>query len=358
MSSESGSSFFHYLRIGLSALVLALASQPGVAIADSDNIWPVKPKLLGKPKEDGISDKSKDVSGMACATASGFPRLCLVADDESQGVQIAILHDGKMVAGDFIRLIYNQFNGKLVELDAEAVAFADGYFYVAGSHGRPRHENAEDKEAKNKAKGEASRHLFRIRVDPSKVDSEGKLLGGVEVKPSTGLTTLLRDEAEIRPSFDRALEDNGLTIEGIAARNGNLYVGLRGPLLSDGKAGVLSVPLAALFDGQQGTAKLAHVDLGKKRGVRDLVAVDTGFLVLAGPVNDPEDDKVRDGDYSVIWWDGEQQTKSLGDVQSYGKKVKPEALVPLDHSSGKLRVLLLFDGPEEGAPRTIKVDQP
>ena len=61
---------------------------------------------------------------------------------------------------------------------------------------------------------------------------------------------------------------------------------------------------------------------------------------------------------SVYWWDGDSSARSLGSLESFGKKVKPEALLPLDRTDHKLRVLLLFDGPEEGAPRPVKIDPP
>jgi hypothetical protein len=44
------------------------------------------------------------------------------------------------------------------------------------------------------------------------------------------------------------------------------------------------------------------------------------------------------------------------DLQAYGKKVKPEALLPLEQKNRKLRALVLFDGPEEGAPRPVIID--
>ncbi|MES0044105.1 hypothetical protein [Mesorhizobium sp. M0091] len=103
------------LAVGWSGAALAQAPQP----------WTIQGKLTGKPKnlEGSESKNSKDVSGIACATESGFPRLCLIADDETQGAQIIILQDGKLIAGDFVRLIDDSFVGKPLELDAEGVAF-------------------------------------------------------------------------------------------------------------------------------------------------------------------------------------------------------------------------------------------
>jgi hypothetical protein len=95
--------------------------------------WPVRGKLQGKNGK-----KSKDVSGIDCATARGFPRAGLVIDDNMQEAQFVTVKDGEIVAGEMIPLIDNSFEGKPLELDGESVAYADGFFYVIGSHGHPR----------------------------------------------------------------------------------------------------------------------------------------------------------------------------------------------------------------------------
>jgi hypothetical protein len=114
--------------------------------ANAQDPWKVDGKLLGKAEGASEFEKSEDVSGIACDRSSGFPRLCLVADDETQGAQIVILKDGELVAGDFIKLTDAQHAGKPLELDAEGVAFENGSFYVVGSHGRPRHNDDPKKE--------------------------------------------------------------------------------------------------------------------------------------------------------------------------------------------------------------------
>ena len=42
-----------------------------------------------------------------------------------------------MIAGDTIPLIDHSFDGKALKLDGEGIAYADGFFYVMGSHGYP-----------------------------------------------------------------------------------------------------------------------------------------------------------------------------------------------------------------------------
>jgi hypothetical protein len=252
----------------------------------------------------------------------------------------------------------------LIELDAEGVGYADGYFYIIGSHGRARHERDDlKKEAKNEAKAEASRHVFRVRFDLGSVNDNGRLSGAPEIKPSTELPRFIRDEPKLASKFDVPLDENGLTIEGVAVRDGRLYAGMRGPVLDNGDAVILSVPLVVLFDGQKGEQQPHFLNLGRDtlknaRGVRDLVAFENGFFVLAGPVNDPPNGEVTDSDYSVFWWDGKAPPKKLGDLKGYGSKVKPEALVPLEQRGNKLGVLLFFDGPDEGGPQPVEIDRP
>jgi len=329
--------------------------------------WNVEGKLLGERREIGSPDskKSEDVSGIACSSETGFPRTCLVVDDESQGAQVVILTDGELIAGDFIGLIDDSHGGEPLELDAEAVAFADGAFYVMGSHGRPRHPNGLEEE-RNIARAKAGRHVFRIRFADGTIDpSTGELSGPPEIRDSTKLTDLLRADAAIAPFVDAALAQNGLTVEGVAARDGNLYVGLRGPVLGTDSI-MVSAPLDALFGDQDAVVETIRLALepdtrGNVRGVRDIVPFEEGFLVLVGPVNDPADDAIADGDYAIYSFvpgaaGTQAAVRKVHDLASFGSKVKPEALMPLDRTDGKLRLLLLFDGPDEGEPRPITID--
>ncbi|MET0709470.1 MAG: DUF3616 domain-containing protein, partial [Tardiphaga sp.] len=149
---------------------------------------------------------------------------------------------------------------------------------------------------------------------------------------------------------------------GIAVRDTTLYVGMRGPVLENGSAVILSTPLAVIFDGQQAQAKvhplpLEKDTLGKPRGIRDLASYGSGFLLLAGPVNDPAPGhEIQTGDYSIYSWDGDATVKKLVDLKGYGKKVKPEALLPLDGNQERARILLMFDGPKEGSPTPLDLD--
>jgi hypothetical protein len=343
---------FAPLLLGLLAAALAVP-------AEGDTIWRVKNRLQGKMK-DGEPEKSQDVSGIACAPGT-LPRVCLVVDDETQGAQVVILQQDMLVAGDFIPLIEGEYDGKRLELDAEGVAYADGAFYVTGSQGRPRHEDDAAAEAKNAAKAAATRKVFRIALSADAVDLEtGVLQEAPKVTASAALASVLQKDPVIAPFFDRPLDKNGLAVEGIAVKGDNLYAALRGPVLDGGKAAIARVPLATLFDGAPGEATLFRLALdqdtqGDPRGIRDITTAGDEFLLIAGPENDPpKKHPVALGDYAIYAWNEGDAAKRL-DLESYGKKTKPEALVVLGREGDTAHALLLFDGPKEGQPTPVDI---
>jgi hypothetical protein len=127
---------------------------------------------------------------------------------------------------------------------------------------------------------------------------------------------------------------------------------------------VLEVPISAVFDKKPGAVTLHELYLGKTtddkvRGVRDIVPHMGGFLILAGPVNDPEDKdyKIQKGDYTIYAWPGKgTELKGSHDLRGFGVQVKPEAIVPLEEKEREFRALVLFDGPDEGMPTPVPVD--
>jgi hypothetical protein len=354
-----------------SLAVLSLAVSLSLAVpAAAQDVWPVTGRLLG---DDG--HKSKDVSGIACATDAGFPRTCLVIDDNLQAAQIVLVEDGELIAGDTVKLIDDTFKKQVdgvmkdvpLELDGEAVAWdtATKAFYVVGSHGHPRDRRHKlvlpDAAPEIAARINASSRVIRVALDPASVDDEGRLKGGVkpDIKPSAMLRTLLSEQPALKPFMDKRLDKNGLTIEGAALRNQRLHVGLRGPILNEtadpekDEVAVFSVSLISLFEGGHADPQLKRLKLGPGRGIRDLVAVADGFLVLAGPSGDGE------GLYTIYAWDGDKDLRRLKDLPKFtdadGDQIKPEGLLRLDNDATGARVLVLFDGGKEGEPRPFGV---
>lgn len=330
----------------------------GAVSAVPASFWSVEGKLYGKPKDGG--QEATDISGLACAPVVGTTRTCLIVDDESQGAQLVLLREGHLVAGDTIRLSRDMLGNKPLELDAEGVAFADGVFYVVGSHGRPRHD--EDKsEDEIKARTQATRHLYRIDLSKAGVDPKtGKFAKAAIVVESVSLDRFIAADPRLAAA-DVPLDENGLTIEGLAVSGHTLCLGFRGPSVSS-TAVALDIPLSALFDGQPGKGVAQLLTLGldtskKARGIRDLSRVAGGYVGIAGPVTDPADKSyvILRGDYALFWWDG-HAAPVLRDLDGFGIATKPEAIVPLSLARGKLRALLLFDGPLRGKPTVVEID--
>jgi hypothetical protein len=73
--------------------------------------------------------------------------------------------------------------------------------------------------------------------------------------------------------------DHAVNIEGLAARSGVLYFGLREPAV-DQTAYILTVRADALFGQGAVNAEIYEFDVGKGRSIRDLLAVPEGVLML------------------------------------------------------------------------------
>ena len=268
----------------IAAIVCVLPALLVGPAAGKDDSWEVEGKLIGKiSKKTGKVKKSEDVSGIACTKQKGFPRTCLIIDDNLQDAQFVEVKDGKLVVGASVNLIKNKFGDARLELDGEGVAFSQGFFYVIGSHGHPRDSDEKLDPVKDRdeinARIAANSQIVRIRVR-DRADAKPE--------PTSTLRKIITGEATLKGFADRRLEENGVTIEGIAIKDDKtLFAGFRGPVLKgdEGKsrAVVLSVPLDALFDGGDAQHRVFRLPLGPARGVRDLVTYEDGILILAGP---------------------------------------------------------------------------
>lgn len=313
--------------------------------------WPVDGKLVGASEHGGKAKKSRDLSGIACDRESGFPRNCLVVDDEAQSAQAVTVNDGSIVAGGVVPLISNTFDGDPLELDGEAVAFADGSFLVVGSHGHPRDRKARLDERSDadeiRAKITASSQILRVRLPASAWRDDGEV--DADVTSSNRLREAFKTIRELGPYIDRRLDQSGLTLEGAAVANGRFYAGLRSPVL-DGMAVVVHVDLQSLYGNGPLEARIHRLDLAG-HGIRDLVAHKGGFVVLAGPAPD------QDGAFAVYSWNGSDAPELIGALPDFDEDEKPEAILPLEQSDRGLRLLVISDGGKEGRPRAVTLRQ-
>jgi hypothetical protein len=273
----------------------------------------------------------------------------LVIDDEAQAAQAVTVYDGRVVVGAVIPLISDSFEGRSLELDGEGVAFADGAFYIIGSHGHPRdRKNRLDPRADAEeiaAKIKASSQVLRVRPPPAAWNEDADPVEG-GVNASSRLREAIASTRELAPFMDQRLDSGGMTIEGIAAKNGRLYIGFRSPLLDAQTAMIMDVSLGSVFGTGSLDAKVTRLNLGGG-GVRDLAVYDGSFLILAGPASEEGDA------YAIYAWDGSNSAELLGELPTLENDGKPEAILPLDHIGHLMRILVLSDGLKEGGPRAI-----
>lgn len=351
------------LRAAAALGLASLAAAQAPAVSDEGH-WRIKGKLLGKDNE-----KSKDISGIACSAPTGFPRDCLVIDDNLQSAQLLTLFEGQGEAGAVIPLISDRFASKPLELDGEGVAFAldksgRRYFYVIGSHGHPRDRKLKLDPTKDRdliaARIKAASHLVRL-----------ELVGDRDLRVTQPVASLRAAIEAVKPlasHVDQRLERDGVTIEGVAVVSDRLYAGFRAPTFGPSTdtpcepshvagrpcALVLSVNLQALFEGGELDPKAAYLPLGDKQGVRDLAPFKEGLLILSGPAGD------SDGTYEIFWWNRQSAPAKLFTLSPHPTEPdnKAEAILPLDESPSGLRILVLYDGAKEGAPSVITIPSP
>ncbi len=286
-------------------------------------------------------DGDKDLSGIAIAGDRG-----LVVSDELRGAQTARLDAAArtVTAGPLVPLLAGDS-----EADLEGVAVSgDGRtFFATGSHGVGR----------KKGDVEPSRRLvFRIPAPAA----EGAF-GPAET--SAALMDWVGRDPLLGPYAGRPLQQNGFNIEGLAWRDGRLWFGVRAPNL-DGDTFVLDADPALLFPGTAPTATLHRIRIGPGLGLRELVSVRDGFLLLAGEAcaeaskQQPESLAAAiDPGYSIFWWHpGSAAAVPVGRLPDTPGKA--EGLLVLHEGDTAVDLLVLFDGPSGGAPRAVRLHRP
>jgi hypothetical protein len=260
------------------------------------------------------------------------------------------------------------------EFDLEGLAVVGDAVYAVGSHSaarrsadspkRPQAENLGRLQEKIREAPER-KVLFRVKLGPS---------GSLLEEPAGTLADIIKADAVRGDKTEGLLarglgvpgKENGIDIEGLAADGNRLWVGFRGPVLRHGYVPVLRVnassfPVVVRED-------LLLVRLGG-RGIREIVRVSDGFIVLAGPVGD------SDQSTQLVFWDGLSclpgtgapacKLSVLGEIGTVtgvdgdGQPAvgRAEGLAVLEDSSTKVRVLVVFDGVQGGAPTEFSVQR-
>jgi uncharacterized protein DUF3616 len=338
--------------------LLSTASSLAEIIRSSEK-WTVKPNF------EKSNNARESISGAACAPGTNH---CLAVNDEKNYAQFFEIEDGNLVPTRLIRLLPKKVDDeKMDEIDAEGVVFVpaqdaggEAYFYVTGSHGLSRSGDYQP-----------SRYmLLRFPVD-SRTGKPTFNYDGKRAAPDVERTTLLREtiisNADLGPYADKTLNRNGVTIEGIATIGADMLFGLRSPCLAE-SAAIMHVPIGELFTDTVPTATTSLVRMGDNVGVRDLANVQNGILILAGRSNDRRGEenftcgekRASPSPLPSLWfWSGKDgdAAKPLGDLPGVKASASAETLLVLEETETNYRVLVLFDGKENGKPVEYTIEK-
>jgi hypothetical protein len=127
---------------------------------------------------------------------------------------------------------------------------------------------------------------------------------------------------------------------------------------------VLAVNADALFTGGEPQAAVTSIALGAHRGIRDMVAVKNGLLLLAGP----DDGAANKGvGWTLAWWDGKASAQTVTPkvlaaldlsgvkLRNCDEELKPEAITVLEETAEAYKLLVLSDGMCDGGPLAFTV---
>lgn len=292
---------------------------------------------------DGFKKKSrKDISGAVCPTND--TRWCYAVNDEKKYLQMFQIEGMVLTGGMRIRLSEKSEFRDGDELDTEAITYADGFVYVAGSHSVKR-KTGEVQRSRNL--------LFRFPVNletgqPLFVPTNDTVVPQIE--RSVRLSALLSQHGILAPFVGKSPRENGLNIEGMAVWGDTAVFGFRQPSLWKG-VGVLSVDLACLFN--DGSCRSVFIDLpvgAANLGIRDIALHEGRFILLVGTAVGGENAVGQ-----LFSWDGGLIAPTKLTQFDLKPGEKPEGLLIIPGAAGGTRTIVFFDGIKNGGPRQIPV---
>jgi hypothetical protein len=310
-------------------VAVALAAGPGCARAQKEK--PAKLERLGPVAVSGEVGGPNDVSG-----AAFVGDLLLLVSNESAHVEVLKKDGPGYKVGPPVALEKRKSGAKEHHFDLEAVAADGDTVYAVGSHGRVRVKPGEVALAPHRDQ------LFRFTLKPDGTAGEVK---------SVSLRPAIEASATLKPFAALPGKEGGVNIEGLAARDGKLFVGFRSPVLEDDLVPVM----VTTFDKPEAN-ELRFVRLGG-RGVRDLAAVRDGFLILAGPANDEAHG------FQIYLWDGADGAPGANPTGKcellckvpHEEKEHPEGLAVIKEDATAYELLIVCDGPKNGSPTRYRL---
>ncbi len=347
----------HVRTVALSLVGLSLLASPLLLCAAEVHQFEPRVEKIGTYRIDHrLVFGNRDLSGIACLT----DEQCMIASDEGVYVQVCVLSKEEKAVKVSSRRYRPDLPPGIIELlspnvaseiDIEAVTVMDGAYYIVGSHGV----------AKNSGLWMEPRHTcFRLKLDPE----TGKLKGRIE---QSTMKHALAGDPILRSYYAKVLQQRGVNIEGLAGKNGTLYIGFRAPNLA-GNIPVIEIGADELFSKKKLKKYRMHkLPLGRGLGIRDMAAIDPGFLMIVGNAgsepgdSDNPDTKTNVKDfnpgrgYHLVFWDGADGLQKIGEIPRDDARDDPEAMTVLTETDDSIEMLILSDGPRGGHPTVYRI---
>ena len=286
------------------------------------------------------------------AIASLDGQSVLVGSDELIAVQPGRLipATGLIQAQPLLPLIPNP-SGQQLEIDIEGIAAdpANHCYYITGSHGVGKKKGEFDE---NRAA------VFQIPCDPTTNQPQPQNIKRASLLPWLAQNPTFRDHIK------QPLQRNGFNIEGLAFRDGKLFFGVRGPNLQ-AQTFVIETPAAALFTSPLPDCTLHSLPVGPDRGIRELVALRDGFIVITGNASAEATKKfpvaqtrMADKVFDVFLWRPGQEPalSSIGVLPR--PQGKAEGILLLEDAPNHADLLVLFDGAADGGAQSYRLTRP
>ena len=292
---------------------------------------------------DVVADE--DISGIACINE----RYGLLGADEDRNVyyfEISRQNKTIKILGDIELLDSGD------EIDIEAIAAENNCYYITGSHGLSKKQG--DIES-NRFK------FFRLKVNPENGMADERAKSKTDFLAISSLTPILSKDPLLSRHFRQPLQQKGVNIEGLAVKDGRLFIGLRSPNL-DGHMFVVELAADDLITGVADIDYRLHkLRAGKGLGIREIVRAKDCFLIIAGNAgSEPSDEYPESQDYrknrgfELFCWDGRgPETHRIGRIPEAAGKA--EAMMVLSENTEGIDVLILFDGPKDGKPTVYHI---
>lgn len=316
----------------------------------------------------GKLHRSEDLSAIANFELDGKPYLAIGSDESKRRVQLLKQKSEQVYSVDDDLEITLPVPKKSDEIDIESIAFdhKNNYLYIIGSHSQKRKtvKIGDKTAAENRMRltdAEIAPETDRNRIFQVTLKSKtGKVKG--EIKRVDWLKELFAQDDYLKRFFEIPSKENGIDIEGVALQQNHLFLGFRGPILRGNYVPVMVFNCDDLDNSKAPeNYEIRFVQLNGG-AIRDMTAVDDGFLIIAGPMGDAP------GPYSLYFWDGTDMIYGkdrprpmppaavhLEDIEppigDDGAQGKAEGITVLTETATGYTALIIYDSIRGGNPQ-------